>query len=78
MLFLEPLCDLLTMVQYKHVLRRPGEPSPRVLLPDKKILRFSRLVDSVIKKQAMIRTPTSNYFRIEVRGFLIYPGLQCP
>jgi len=23
-------------------------------------------------------SPTSNYFRIEVGGFLIYPGLQYP
>jgi len=54
--------------------RRLGEPPPRALLPDKKILRFSRLVDSVIKKQAMIRTlppPTTSGLKLE--GFLYTP-----
>jgi len=74
MLFLEPLCDLLTKVEYKHVLGRPGEPPPRVLLPDKKILRFSRLVDSVIKKQAIIRTlPPPTTSGLKLGGFLYTP-----
>jgi len=78
MLFLEPLGDLLTKVYDKHVLRCPGEPLHMFFCRIKRSGFFTLSGLAYQKTGNDSDSPTSNYLRIEVGGFLIYPGLQRP